>query len=219
MTLDTIAASIRSELGVPATDTRRLPLSSVYEKINERMHQMCDEHNLPCALKTAADITMTAGQWTVDLTTITDWHKPASVRIKHAAESIKKLVPMTWWIAEQEYPDPTDATTWASSDNYAVYGSTLWILPPTDLAGTLLKLKYYQRFADLTAGSPGNTNALVVALGRALKYLAMGDCAAFLYEEARGNPYWSMGDTLLNDYMREQKTLVSDDRRPVAEEP
>ena len=217
MTLDTIAASIREELGVQSSDTRRLPLSVVYSRINRRMRKMSRAYDLPCTLKTNPDVSLTSGQYSYSLPT--DFAKPWCVRVKAAGLDPADLMPWAARYAQTEYPDPTDASTWGTASLYAIFGGTMWVFPPNLTAGTLLKIQYYCQFADLTSGSPGNTNALVVALGDALEMLATGDCATFLREPQLAEGYWAEGQSLVDDYLREQKTLVQIDRRPVAEEP
>lgn len=217
MTLDTIAASIREELGVPSGDTRRLPLSVVYARVNRRMRKLLRAYDLPCALKTNPDVSLTAGQYSYTLPA--DFAKPWCVRVQAAGLDPAQLTAWDAKLAQLEYPDPTDATTWDTPNKYAIFGSTMWVFPSNLSAGTLLKIQYYCTFADLTSGSPGNTNALVVAMGDALEVFATGDCALFIKEPQLAADYFAEGQALVDEYLREQKTIVQIDRRPVAEEP
>ena len=175
MTLAEIKAAVRDELGVPSTDTRRLPPTKITSAANEVCESLATRRNWPFLLAVAPTTTLTGGQWNPALPA--DFCRPFQVFVQ-ATDGTDPYEPDAAVYEEllQRYPVPTDAATWGAPRYAALAGSTLALGPPP-LAGTKLTVHYYKFPAALVGDS--DTNEMATTLGRAVKWLTVAECADY----------------------------------------
>lgn len=215
--LSSIKLAMGSWLGIPSTDTRRLPDDVREDIINELSDDLAKRRDWPFLVTQMATATLAAGQYQVTLPA--NFARVYSVHFKDNAGNASfepQAQLFEEWIAT--YPDPTDASTWGSPSNAALQGrTTLLIGPPPSAAGWTVVLWYYKFPATLTGAV--TTNEITANLGRVLRLYAVAEAADFIMEPDRAQAFRAKADAALATEDIDQTDAQRLNQRPMLEEP
>lgn len=216
MTLGDLKTAVRLELGVPSSDTRRLPADKITAAANEVCKSLATRRNWPFLLAQAPDDTLTAGEWKPALPA--DFDRPFQVLIQPADGTTPFQPDATVYEALiAKYPVPTDASTWGTPRWAALVGRSNLALGPPAAAGVKLLLTYYKFPAALV--SDGDSNEMTTTLDAAVKWLTVAECADFDRQADVAATARSKGERAFREVLYDLNDAARLNQQPVMENP
>lgn len=215
-TFDTLKSSMGDHLGIPSTDTRRLPDSVRDYIINVRHKEIARRINLRTGSDTETYTTAAAGEYAFSLPG--DFGAVSNVTHYSSADAesiVLEGITMTEY--DRKYLDLTDSDNWGDPLEWTIDGAYLKIGPPSDAVGDIIALKYWTIPVDLTGAT--QTSDITRICGDALFYLCLADAAMYILEEMRVPGFEKRGYELLDEYISQDARRIYEGRRPISKEP
>lgn len=216
MTRGEIKAHVRGWLGIPLTDTRRLPEATLEGCITDAIESICIRRNWPFLLTQITPAkTLTAGEWQVTLPA--NFARPLLVFIKSGAEEPFEPEAATYEELLATYPDPTDSATWGEPSVVALVGRTILAFGPP-AQSTVSVLCHYYKFPEVLAADAAS-NEVTTNLGRAVKWFATAEAADYIFEPRRGELARAKGEAALSEVEIDLTDAARLNQTPQIEEP
>jgi hypothetical protein len=216
MTRGEIKSHVRGWLGIPLTDTRRLPETTLHDCITDAIESIATRRNWPFLLtQMTPPASLTAGQWQVILPD--DFARPFLVFIKSGAEEPFEPKAATYEELIAAFPDPANSAVWGTPSAAALVGRTMLAVGPP-AQGAISVLCHYYKFPAVLADDD-DENEVTTNLARAVKWFATAEAADYIFESQRGDLARAKGEKALDEVEIDLTDAARLNQTPQIEEP
>jgi hypothetical protein len=206
MIFEDLKSSIGTWLDV---DLNRLPNESRGQIINICQRELLRTYDLRFG-EVTADIALSDGL--AFYTLPSGWSRPYS--LWYYSSGKQNVDYLTKEEFDIKYPL---ATVEGAPLHYTVWGNSIFF-GPTPNASYTVKANYFKILADLTDGSPGNTNAFVEQAWEVIFFRSLWYASEFMLEDSRAQLWAAKAQMLEAKLAIEHARARSSGRRPVTRE-
>jgi hypothetical protein len=211
------AMATRLALWFDADDEDRFPAEVRYWCINEARREIIRNNDLRWGYH-KSEWVLTIGDYREAFTGtlgLANWQRPIELWWYDSAQrGVTFLEHLTLKEYDENYPDPADDYYRAQPAAFTTDADYLWITPASE--AITLYIRWYGAPADLSTGSPDNTDDFLANASSAIFWTSMGYANDFFPGEERRDPIWeSKAMRFIDELVMQENRNRSAGRPPV----